>query len=249
MESVLVHTFVSREKTIENLVVFILSQLQRNLNKGVSLFLSGGSLVDVYVQFGIYLKQVRHTHLALAQVDERFQPSQKTDNSKQITVNRGQKNTSSINAIEIGKTGLWNVCKGKNIPVHLVSQKGTLGISAQGYEKEIKQLFSEDFYKIALLGMGKDGHTAGLLPGYGQKWNIDHLVVGYRNTGQFPQRITLTPKALRLMDVAVVYVVGEKKRSILKKLQDYHNRKNLGIFPAIILDEIKYVHLFTDVQI
>lgn len=111
---------------------------------------------------------------------------------------------------------------------------------------------------ITLMGIGLDGHTAGIMPfpedpnkfselfepplgGETAKW-----VVGYDagKKNQYPHRLTATISFLKnKIDYAFVYVSGENKKDILKKVL---NSKNLAEYPASVIHSMKSVGLYTD---
>lgn len=92
-------------------------------------------------------------------------------------------------------------------------------------------------YTIAVLGVGKDGHTAGIMadaPKDGGKWVLTYET----HLNQFPHRKTVTNTFLmKKVDLAIVYAVGEDKAHALVHLSEG---------PARIIREMKYVVLFTD---
>lgn len=243
--------------------------------KRIALFLSGGSVVNLYGQLSKWIEGVAGNAITFAQVDERFQPN----NREQVTYNIEQRRE-NINAEVMGATGLWTACEKKEIPYYCVSQEGSLKKSSQEYNQIVERLFHEYDYKIAILGIGQDGHTAGLLPRYQKKWDVDSYVVGYESTGKFPKRITLTQNTLRKLDYALVVAVGEEKRKVvtsvmlnspacrrgrfqhlnkipnsIRRIQDPEyiegqvrddNQSNINNLPAIILHRIKKVDLYSD---
>ncbi|MBI4991315.1 6-phosphogluconolactonase, partial [Candidatus Gottesmanbacteria bacterium] len=155
----------------------------------------------------------------------------------------------------------WRVCRERNIPYDIISQEETLEKSGDQYDRTVEKLFKEYVYKVAVLGIGEDGHTAGLLPGYEKKWNKNKYIVGYRisqhrqnnamalfcqGKGNFPQRISLTPKALKELDQAIIVAVGEKKKTAIKKLLNQSNESNLSNIdkmPSVIVTSIPQVNL------
>lgn len=228
---------VLEEKIFKSASKFITELL--STNRKTLLLLSGGSAVGIYSEIKDQISKIKNT--SFAQVDERFQPAKDED----------------INATQIEKTGLWAVCGKKNIPYYLVSQEGTLEEAAEKYNQTISKLFKEYTYKIAILGIGEDGHTAGLLPGYKKAWVRDKFVVGYEISHRqenamalscpdiIRQRITLTPKALQKLDQAIVVASGEQKREAIRKIKDM-KIKDIDKYPAVLLHRIKKVDLFTD---
>ncbi len=109
--------------------------------------------------------------------------------------------------------------------------------------------------KIAIMGMGLDGHTAGIFP-YpedpdlfaklfdNKKFIVSHNVFGKNN---FPQRVTTTFCFFDLLDKSYIYVCGEEKREALTKLKE--NRLPKHEFPAGIIYNIKDVLLVTDIDL
>lgn len=214
---------------------FLNGVLKAHRNDKILLLLSGGSAVKIY---GRLVREMRDDNenwknLAMAQIDDRFQPQNRED----------------INAVAIGKTGLWETCKKIGIPYYLISQESTLEQATDKYNRQLKELFEHFSYKIGVLGIGDDVHTAGLLPGYENSWNKDSYAVGCKNNGRYPERISATPKVLSGFSQAVVVVVGEKKRQAIEKALDQDNLQNLDKYPAVIIQKIKKVDLFTDITL
>lgn len=231
------------EKASEFLINWL--SLYHNITQKTLLLLSGGSVVNLYRKLAEFLETANldFSFLTFAQVDERFQPKQA------LSVKRkALRDKSDINSEVIKETGLWKICRKKKIPYYLVSQRGTLEKSTEQYNKIIEKLFKEYVYKIALLGIGEDGHTAGLLPGYEKLWNRNTYIAGYENKGQFKKRITLTPRALKKLDQAIVVAKGHKKRQVIQEILKEGNLENLDRYPAALQQKIPKVDLFTDIN-
>lgn len=104
---------------------------------------------------------------------------------------------------------------------------------------------------IATVGIGEDGHIAGMIPTkeqtFRRRFQSDALAVGYADqnlNNEFKKRITTTMTfMLKHLDQAVVYAAGERKCSVLEKL----TRKNGKVWsqPAEMLKQIS-ADLFTD---
>lgn len=206
----------------------------------VLVFLSGGSAITLYPKLTEFIK-MKKPSIALAQVDERFQPE----------------SGESVNAYDIGRTNLWKVCEELKVPTFLVSQEGTLEEAAAKYNEIMKPHFvplngtsrgKQYEFKIAILGIGPDCHTAGLLPGYAKVWNTLNLAAGYENNGLYPKRITLTPKALSELEMGIVVVSGEGKKEALANASNKKNLKDIDQYPATIMQQMEKVELFTDIS-
>lgn len=108
--------------------------------------------------------------------------------------------------------------------------------AAISYERKLHELFRKFQKKIAILGMGVDGHTAGIAPdrpdflnplfhSFSNAWVGDFedpkpmSPEGSPNPPHgFGARITLTIKALSQMDLLLVMAFGKDKQEALKKV-------------------------------
>jgi len=160
MKSNLSYHYFPNNILYKEAVLSLIEMIKKNEERKLKslILLSGGSVINSYPYLLDYLKENPglSKYMAFAQVDERFQP------------HGDEKN---VNAEEIRKTGLWEVCEKYGIPYFLVSQEKTLTSAANRYNQLLTKLFCEYDRKIAVLGIGADGHTAGLLPGYSVFWN------------------------------------------------------------------------------
>lgn len=101
----------------------------------------------------------------------------------------------------------------------------------------------------AFVGIGEDGHTAGILPHLAQE--STKFYEGYVTS--YNQRVTLTFNALNKMSALYVYAVGESKSEILKQWMNYPeeqiNRDVIAQFPALGLRKHSNLTLITDLDL
>ncbi|MCD5381313.1 MAG: 6-phosphogluconolactonase [Candidatus Pacebacteria bacterium] len=102
---------------------------------------------------------------------------------------------------------------------------------------------------IATMGIGEDGHTAGILPGEnGIDFDSDEWIVSYSvppEINQYTDRITATNTFLiNQVDEAVVFAVGKNKYSVIKALDENHC--DVHLLPLCVLSKMKSVRLYTD---
>jgi 6-phosphogluconolactonase len=99
--------------------------------------------------------------------------------------------------------------------------------SARRYERELKSFYGADgldparpLFDLVLMGIGPDGHTASLFPGYPALTETKHWVVGVpeAHVEPFVARVTLTLPALASCHEMLFEVAGKEKRAILDKL-------------------------------
>jgi len=190
----------------------------------VLLMLSGGSAFSVLEYIDIATINEKVT-LSLA--DERINVSDKDSNAWQLV-----------------QTDWFQKVKGQGVQ---------LCILEQGALKDWKESNPKGKI-IALLGMGTDGHTAGILPMPENKELFNKLFIDTNNwvteyvhentDNTFKERITITAKFLIAeVDNIVVYEAGESKCKRLKVLEKEYAPH---IEPADILTRLEKVNVYTD---
>jgi 6-phosphogluconolactonase len=99
--------------------------------------------------------------------------------------------------------------------------------SARSYENELKLFYgtkeldsTRPLFDVVLLGVGPDGHTASLFPGYPAIEETGHWVVGVpkAHVEPFVPRISLTLPALNSCREMLFEVSGPDKRAILTRV-------------------------------
>ncbi len=102
------------------------------------------------------------------------------------------------------------------------------------------QAFDYSDIIIGQLGIGDDGHIAGILLNSEACYETDNLVVGYLSNPY--KRITLTFNALSKINSAYIFAYGDSKYNALVNLKT----KNLDTVdqPAQILKRIKDVYVY-----
>lgn len=131
---------------------------------------------------------------------------------------------------------------------------------ADKFEKKLRGWKKENYrgYIIALLGVGCDGHTSGILPFKGnpaldlesKRWIIGYNIEDYSDTpnkiNDYHYRSTTTPYfIINLVDYAVVYMIGNRKKESLKRI--VARKGDVTITPARILRQRKSkTTIFTD---
>lgn len=174
------------------------SLLYRYCNNQTALFLSGGSTPKTLYQ--TLSKEQKLKVGAVALVDERFGlPMHQDSNEKMIS-----------------DTGLFEYLRSLKVPIETILNGKDIENAKKDYEDKIGNLFNNYKQKIAILGIGEDGHTAGIPAG---SYNSKDLVIKIDDfLSEFKKRITLTFTALEIMDKLIVLVFGDGKKWALEKM-------------------------------
>lgn len=205
----------------EDAANFIASSILNKLKSGkrVLFFVTGGSSIAVGAKVAKFLENYPHKNLTIMLTDERYGLE-------------GHKNSNWQQLLE----------KGFSLPeAKLVSilSGGNCVVTTEKFNQNLEQEFKNAEYKIGLFGIGKDGHTAGILPERAMR--SENLAFSYETPTFF--RITMTPKAIEKLDEAVIWAQGKDKWNTLESLE-----KNIPTIkqPAQILKKVPLLTMFSD---
>lgn len=186
-------------------------------NKAVLWMISGGSAIKVAVLARQYIGALsERDKLHVALIDERY----------------GEMNHQDSNSRQLVESG-FDV---SGLELHPVLIGQNLGTTSRRYNDMLDGLLHDVDVSIGLLGMGADGHTAGLLPANPLMETMEY--VGFFDGFDF-QRITTTPAFLRLIDEVVLYAAGESKWQVIGQLETTQ-------LPVGCLRESKNLTVYTD---
>ena len=214
--------------------------LRTHRNVPILLLLSGGSAFSVYE----YINETAlGEHITVSVVDERFSRDPEVNNFSQLE-----------------ETAFFDVLMNSGVTfLSTKIQKGeTLPKAVMHFEKYICQWKKDNPQGIVIttLGVGSDGHTAGILPFPKNKRLFNDLfldeewVSGYDGTGKnkYPLRFTLTGTfLLDVVDYGVIFVTGEEKKGVLEELM--HTEKEYHEMPAQLVKKMKASFLYTDMSV
>lgn len=182
-----------------------------NTDPKTVLFLSGGSTPkQLYETFA---KEAQLKIGAAAVIDERYGlPYHDNSNEKMMR-----------------ESGLLSYLQTQNIAFYPVLKDGSREQVVSDYDETTRYLFSSFPKSIGILGIGTDGHTAGIAPNregfISPIFNGDQnvLVSSFKDNksmqeGGFGERITLTFKGLENLDFILILAFGENKKEAFKKM-------------------------------
>lgn len=211
------------ESAVEAVALAIATELQAG--KQVLWLVSGGSAVGAQVQV-MYRLAATHTdklsNLHILPVDERYGPAGHADSNSEQMRKAGFNPTIAH----------W----------YDVLQGGSMQDTVHTYGLLAEKLFSDAGVVIATMGLGPDGHTAGVLPHSPATNDPNSTVVGYEWSDH--QRMTLDVSMLRDIDQAFVLAYGETKETAIQRLNA--NTESLVDLPAKVLYDIPSVTVYND---
>lgn len=194
-------------------------------NGSVTWFVSGGSAIAS--QAAILQTILQHDtggtlqrKLTILPVDERYGPYDHADsNSAQLR---------SV-GFEPGAAQWHDVLE------HGSSLEGVRHVYAELVERSLVQ-----DTLVATLGMGADGHTAGILPDSPALADTQEPVIAYPWTDY--TRLTTSLRVLRQLQAAYVLAYGDAKHDALLKLQS--RQDDLSAVPALVLYDVPSVTVY-----
>lgn len=178
---------------------YLADALRSRLDSGqpVLWLVPGGSSIKIAAAVSTLLAGSDLSRLTVTLTDERFGPVGHPDS----------------NWLQLQDAG-FKLPGAKMIPVLMGAD---MADTVTSYAEILQSGLERDQYRIGFFGIGPDGHTAGILPGSPAVGAIE-FAAGY-DAGNF-KRLTMTFPAIRLLDEAVVYAVGEAKWPVIEQLAD-----------------------------
>ncbi len=188
------------------------------VDKTTVLYLSGGRTPkDLYENLANDKKIMSG---AVALIDERY----------------GIKGHNTSNEKMIEESGLLPYFRENGVPFYPILQENQLGLqeTADNYDMTLRYLFAGFQKRVGILGIGLDGHTAGIA---GNRQNsAEFSVQDFHNRmfdddqknmlassyadlqGMFKERVSMTFLGLSMIDIFIVLVFGEDKKDALTKV-------------------------------
>lgn len=181
-------------------------------DKKTLLLLSGGKTPKAFYE--TLAKEEKLETGAVGLIDERYGPKMHLDSNEWM----------------IQKTGLLGYLTYQHIPFYPILQDTRHSGDEQGedsriksltlqYDETLRFLFNGFQKSIGILGIGLDGHTAGI-PIHTSLNNTDQALVTYFTDfpGAQRERISMTFLGLSMLDIMLVLVFGEDKKSALQAM-------------------------------
>jgi 6-phosphogluconolactonase len=195
----------------------VIARIEANPGRAAICLTGGSSPKQLYQLLGseAYRSRIPWDHVHWFIGDERFVPA-----------------TDPLNNMAMARQIFLDTCAPADnihpIPTDLADPNR----SASRYESELKSYYGASvldpdrpLFDLVLMGVGPDGHTASLFPGYPATEESERLVVGVpqAHVEPFVPRVTLTFPALGSCREMLFEVAGADKRAILTRVLDGEN--------------------------
>ena len=228
-----VYTFPSED--VPNVAGHLLVDLLVNSSEPKLLLLSGGSAIKSYQGLSRAVNMGQISQLSVGLIDERFGP-----------VGHAHSNEKTIDQ----QTKLLAELRLKGLEFNPMLTGSDIDDEVSRYQSWIQRKLDSCPIQIGVLGVGIDGHTAGMLPDgdakrFEQQFDQpEEYITGYRSNDIYRQRITSTMTLLRSLTHVIVVAGGDGKSQIIRKALAYPIAQKNEV-PATILQELHHVTIFT----
>jgi len=213
--------------------------LYRLVDSKTLLLLSGGKTPkDLFSEFASE-EELRPG--AVGQIDERYgEPYHESSNQKMME-----------------GTGILRYLQMRDIPFYPILNGESREDTAMQYDATIRDLYSVYQRSIGILGIGADGHTAGI-PVSQSVWEEfaiatrgrTEYIIDYDDHGVFyNERVTMTFAGLSMLDLLVVLVFGDDKMDALHQVFEEGSESDIPARFYTRPDIVRKTLIITDQQI
>lgn len=203
----------------------------------VLLLLSGGSALSI---LGYISPSTLGENLTVTMLDERFSQDPEINNFLQLQKLDFYAQAQEANVNFIGTLPRPNE--------NMDDMRARLEIAVKKWQDDNpkRKIFTT-------LGMGADGHIAGIFPYpndvkfFENTFENHHLIAGYKAIGKHKHedRITAALPLFKLIDEAIVFIWGAVKKAKFDEL--IKGKSQPHILPAVGIFETKHFQIFTDI--
>lgn len=206
-----------------NVAPFVASRILAQLQQGkkVLWLLSGGSGAKVCIEVSRLLKDHDLSNLFATMSDERYGDIGHPNENIQQLLDGG---------FSLERATLYR-------PLNGTSVEDTTSL----FSSWLTDIYHTVDYRIAVLGVGEDGHTCGIKP---HSPAVTSTTAASHFVGEDFERITITATSLRRIDEGVVQAYGENKHAVIERFIE--GRGELNDFPMLAIRDIPRVTIFSD---
>jgi 6-phosphogluconolactonase len=212
--------------SLQPIADYLTTTISSHLGKGekVLWLVTGGSSIEVAVQTSRQLTGQELSNLYVTLTDERYVPLDDPESNWKQLLDAG---------FSLPGARLLPVLKNEEMQA-----------TTKRYADLLQKVLSEANFKIAMFGMGPDGHIAALFPNFPQINEAGSYATSLSNSPKPPQlRMTITVPAIKKLDEAVIIATGAEKKPALEKLEQDLTPKEQ---PAQLLKTLPKLTVYND---
>lgn len=217
--------YIYNENPIEKAAQATAKLLTDHLLNGerVLWLLSGGSSLNIAIEASKKILGINLSNLSVSLTDERYGPIGHANENWQQLIDGG---------LWILQANIYRPIIGKDIKE-----------TEEEFNTWLENALKSCDYKLAIFGMGPDGHTAGIKP-LSPATRSGNLVASFK--GDDFERVTISFNAIKQLDEAVIQISGSDKIPELHKLiyEDIALEKQ----PAQILKTIPKSTIYSNIK-
>ncbi len=235
-----IHHYASEQEVNANVTQFINEVLRSHQNSPLLFLMCGGSALKLVPTFDT---EMFSKYSTISVTDERYSNDPAVNNFAQL--------------MELGDFGAKTRMNSVSYINTHVRENESLEELATRFNGALHAWREQNpnGKVVAVMGMGPDGHTCGMMP-YPEDEELFGVLFeqpnvwgrGYnaKDKNEFSLRVTVTmPFLINEVDTSIVYAVGQNKSEAFKRLTEEDGR--LAETPVRVLREMKEVHFFTDI--
>lgn len=215
--------YIYTEEPIESAAEATAKSILNHLDKGETVLwlLTGGSGAKIAVIVGQLLRNHDLSKLSVSMTDERIGNIGHVDENWQQILDFG---------LNLPGANLYRPLTGES------REQTTIK-----FGNWLEQQLAVNDFKIALFGIGSDGHTAGIKPGSSAATSTDFAA---SFNGNDFERLTITYRGIEQLDEAIIQASGADKTAVIKNL--IAGDIDLRTQPAQILRKIPVATIYSN---
>ncbi|MCL5667129.1 MAG: 6-phosphogluconolactonase [Patescibacteria group bacterium] len=212
--------------------------LETGLGRPVLLLLSAGSALKILDGVNPSLFGSRAT---VTMLDERFSNDPEVNNFARL------QHTDFYKEIFERETNLIGTSPRPKETQEQLARRWETGLKNWRQENPSGKIF-------ATIGMGQDGHVAGIMPfsedpdKFNRLFSSNNWAAAYDAGGKnpYPLRITATMTFLKMLDAAIGIITGPEKKPSFEKMLS--KQATLAELPAMVFWDMKNLGIYTDIK-
>ena len=152
------------------------------------------------------------------------------------------------NELLVKNFGMIDYLASKKVKFHKILDGSSIEQTERNYDQTVRTLLAKYKEKVGIMGVGANVHTAGIFP-HSKALRTPAYVVSEMVDDEYPQRVTMTLKALGEFTSFIIMMFGQEKREALSIMLN-PNENDIQKYPAVFFRKCRAIaHLVTDITL